>query len=412
MASLACYLKDLGNDVIGSDTDTYYFTMDNLIIKNIKILSFNKDNIKNKYIYIIGNAYDKNNIEVSKIINNKYEYYYYHEFISKFIKKDLICISGTHGKTTTASLLSKMLDNKVSYIIGDGSGYGTEITNYLILEACEYKEHFLSYIPKIALITNIELDHPDYFKSKVQLEETFLKFAEKSEILILNNDELSTKYLKHKNKITFGFDKSSDYVINIIDETNNGYNVIIKEKKNNKKYNCFLPFLGKHLIYDFCGAFIICLIIGINPIITNLTLPKRRMTTYKYGKTILIDDYAHHPTEIKCLETSLRKTYPNKKINVIFQSHTYSRTIKFKNEFKKVLKLFDKVYIENVFSSKREKENLILEQEINDFFNEFEKFNINVIKEINQNKDEIWVFLGAGTVNKYIDLLINNKFII
>lgn len=120
----------------------------------------------------------------------------------------MICISGTHGKTTTASLLSKMLDNKCSYIIGDGSGYGTKNSNYLILEACEYKVHFLSYNPKITLITNIELDH----KSKGQLKQTFLKFAKKSEILILNNDEVSTKYLKHKNKITFGFDKSSDYV--------------------------------------------------------------------------------------------------------------------------------------------------------------------------------------------------------
>lgn len=87
MSSLACYLKDIGNDVMGSDTDTYYFTIDNLIKKNIKILSFNKDNIKNEYIFIIGNAYDKNNIEVSKIIKNKYEYYYYHEFISKCIKR-------------------------------------------------------------------------------------------------------------------------------------------------------------------------------------------------------------------------------------------------------------------------------------------------------------------------------------
>lgn len=409
MSSLACFLKDLGNYVIGSDVEDYYFTEESLKNKKINYFTFSKDNIKSTYIYIIGNAFDKNNIEVNEIISNQYEYYYYHNFIGNVLEKDLICISGTHGKTTTASFLSQMLNNNSSYIIGDGTGYGTDNTNYLVLESCEYKDHFLSYNSKIAIITNIELDHPDYFKNIEQLKNSFQKFAKNSKLLVLNNDEDSTKYLKHKKIITFGFSEKSDYVIKIIKESKEGYLLNIIDNKNNNTYKCYFPYLGKHMIYDFVGGFIICLIIGHHPHIENLKLPKRRMTVYKFGNTKLIDDYAHHPTEIKCLRESIKKTYPNQKINVIFQPHTYSRTLKFKKEFKSALELFDKVYLEDIFTSKRESIDNLKEEKIKNYFSEFDKFNEDILKKIDKNKNEIWIFLGAGIINKHISHIMKEE---
>lgn len=409
MSSLACFLKDLGNIVAGSDVEDYYFTEEALKQKKINIFPFNKNNIKSHYIYIIGNAFDERNVEVREIISNQYEYYYYHNFIGNILEKDLICIAGTHGKTTTASFLSQMLNNNCSYIVGDGSGYGTRNTNYLVLESCEYKDHFLSYNPKIALITNIELDHPDYFENIEQLKKTFSNFSKKAKLLVLNNDELSTKYLKHKNIVTFGFSDDSDYVIKIVEENKDGYKLNIIDRNHNNIYKCLFPFFGKHLIYDFVGGYIICLIIGQYPNIENLKLPKRRMTVYKYGNTILIDDYAHHPTEIKCLKESIEKTYPGQKINVIFQPHTYSRTLKFKKEFKKALENFDKVYLENVFASKREASDYQKDEDVKKYFKKFEKFDNSVIDKININKKEIWLFLGAGIVNQHIFHLLNKE---
>ena len=409
MSSLACFLKDLGNTVVGSDVSDYFFTEETLKNKKINYFTFNKNNIKSTYIYIIGNAFDKNNLEVMEILNSKYEYYYYHEFIGHVLEKDLICISGTHGKTTTASFLSQMLKGNSSYIIGDGTGYGTTNTNYLVLESCEYKDHFLSYNPKIALVTNIELDHPDYFKNVEQLKNSFQMFINKTKLVVLNNDEKSTKYLKHNKIITFGFSKSSDYIIKIIKENKNGYFLNIIDKEQNNTYSCYFPFLGKHMIYDFVGGFVISLIIGQNPYVDNLKLPKRRMTIYKYGKSILIDDYAHHPTEIKCLYEAVKKTYPKLKINVIFQPHTYSRTFEFKKDFKNVLKLFDKVYLEDVFTSKREEFDWKKENELRKYFDEFDKFENCILNYIDKKKKEIWVFLGAGVINRHISYLINDN---
>ena len=144
MSSLACFLKDLGYYVIGSDTEDEYFTSEILRKRKIETLIFNKNNITSDYVYIIGHAYNEENEEVSKIILNDFEHYYYNEFIGQIIDKNIIAISGTHGKTTTAAFLSQMFNKEASYIIGDGTGYGTNETNLLVLEACEYKDHFLN----------------------------------------------------------------------------------------------------------------------------------------------------------------------------------------------------------------------------------------------------------------------------
>ena len=146
MTSLACLLKDLGHTVVGSDTEDEYFTSSILRNKKIEVLLFDKNNITSEYTYIISNAYDYKNEEVSKIILNDFKFFYYDKFIGSEMKNNIIAISGTHGKTTTTSFLAQMYNNEVSYIIGDGSGYGTKKSNLLILESCEYKDHFLSLL--------------------------------------------------------------------------------------------------------------------------------------------------------------------------------------------------------------------------------------------------------------------------
>lgn len=398
MSSLAKMLKENHHEVIGSDVKENYFTVESLKKYDIPILTFAKENITEEYFYIIGNAYNQNNVEVEEILRKKLPYQYYHEFIGKTLNKEIIAISGTHGKTTTSYFIKEMLDKKCNYIIGDGEGGGYD-NDLLVLEACEYKEHFLSYHPKWLIINNIELDHTDYYKNKEQLFHSFQKIANQSEIILVNGDDKYARKIKHDKKITFGFGKKNDIHITILSSTLKGYYVKIKYEKN---MYLFIPYLGKHMIYDYVASYMTLYILGYIPkeLMRN-NLPKRRFTIYEYRSSLLIDDYAHHPTEIKALFETIKLTYPNTNINIIFQPHTYERTLHFKKQFKKVFKLFNDVYFLDVFTSKREKENVNLQKDVDTYFSEFKKITELDFSIIGKNND-IWVFLGAGSANKIL----------
>ena len=370
MSALAMLLKDLGNNVVGSDENKEYFTDLLLKEKSIKWHPFGS-NLNNDYIYIISNAYDQTNIDVKSIIDNKFEYYYYHDFIGKKLKKDIIAISGTHGKTTTSTFLKEMLNNKTSFIIGDGSGGGTNKSNLLVLEACEYRDHFLSYKPNILVINNIEMDHPDYFKDINQMLNSYQRLVNQSDLVVVNYDDPNVKKLKFKAVLKVGTQKDADVKYHILDETKDKTKVQIIIGKTS--YEISVPFVGKHLVYDYVMAYIICILLGEKPNVTNINLPHRRIEEYQYGNTILVDDYAHHPTEIKALIETLKKKYPDYKINAVFQPHTYSRTLTLKKEFKEAFDLFDSIYLAKVFTSKRESENVYQQLKINKIFKKIKR---------------------------------------
>lgn len=406
MSALAMLLKDLGNNVVGSDENKEYFTDPLLKEKSIKWYPFGSK-LNNDYIYIISNAYDQTNIDVKSIIDNKFEYYYYHDFIGKKLKKDIIAISGTHGKTTTSTFLKEMLNNKTSFIIGDGSGGGTNKSNLLVLEACEYRDHFLSYKPNILVINNIEMDHPDYFKDINQMLNSYQRLVNQSDLVVVNYDDPNVKKLKFKAVLKVGTQKDADVKYHILDETKDKTKVQIIIGKTS--YEISVPFVGKHLVYDYVMAYIICILLGEKPNVTNINLPHRRIEEYQYGNTILVDDYAHHPTEIKALIETLKKKYPDYKINAVFQPHTYSRTLTLKKEFKEAFDLFDSIYLAKVFTSKRESENVYQQLKINKIFKNYRSFTPKILDLIDKKKFELWIFLGAGTISKYIKELIKNE---
>lgn len=400
MASLAKLLKDWGHFVIGSDVDDDYFTVNALKEAHIPLLSFDEKNITDDFFYIIGNAFDEANIEVQTIFKKNYRYLYYHEFIGQNLPFKIIACSGTHGKTTTAYLLTNFLGKKCNYIIGDGEGGGYN-SNLLVLEACEYKEHFLSYFPEILIINNIELDHTDYYKSKKQLINAFQKVAKQAKIILVNGDDKNARKIKHPHKITFGFKTKNDATIKILSTTSNGYYIKLKYQNNNYFK---VPYLGKHMIYNYVAGYLATKILGYEPRLNHQQLPKKRLMSKKYKNALIIDDYAHHPTEIKALYETLSLTYPNKKINVIFQPHTYERTLHFKRDFKRALKLFDVVYVMDVFTSKRESKSIALQKKVNKVFKKFNKIDKLVIDQIGA-LDEIWLFLGAGLASDLINQL-------
>lgn len=405
MSALALYLKEAGHEVIGSDVDDYYFTEDNLITHDIKICVYNKGNIINDYIYIIGLSINRHNPEFKEILDRELEFYYYNNFINEFIDKKIIAVSGTHGKTSTTHLIKELSD--VSAIVGCGDGRYTD-SNYLVLEACEYKNHFHSYEPELLLVQNIDLDHIDYFKTKKELFNSYQIMASKSKKVLINGDESILNKISHSNKYTYGFNNNNDYVIKLIRTDESGYTFLLKGKGLCRLLKCNL--LGIHNLLNYVSAYLACIICELEiKQLKKIELPNRRMTQYAYGENILIDDYAHHPKEISCLYETIKLMYPLYKINVIFQSHTYSRTYYFRRQFKKVLSKFDNVYLLDVFSSAREKNNVKLQKKINKYFKKFNKYEENILSGIDGNDKVVWIFLGAGSTDKILRLLKNNK---
>ena len=250
----------------------------------------------------------------------------------------------------------------------------------------------------------MDLDHPDFFKKNKDVINSYQGMCDRSQMVLVNGDDPLTKYLKHNNKVTFGISEQNDYQIRILSSQKTGYKFLLKGNELCRFLHC--NFVGLHNLYNYVAAYLSCILIDLKiDHFKEICLPKRRMSKYLYGNTVLIDDYAHHPSEIKALLESLKILYPCYKIKCIFQSHTYSRTIKFKKEFKKVLNLFDEVYLLDVFTSTREAKSNFLQKKIDKYFRKFYKYDENVLKKIDKLNFEVWIFLGAGSCNEILNSL-------
>lgn len=413
MAALAISLKQLGNDITGSDVEERFFTSDALEENHIEVSLFNPLNITSDKTYIISAAYDQKNVEVNEIINHKYPYYYYHDFIEAFYQGIKIGISGTHGKTTTTKFITHLFSDKpISAIIGDGTGIGNPNYQYFIFEACEYKNHFLSFTYDYLIINNIDFDHPDFFDNIDDVKRSFDKVCKKAKMIIVNGDDVNANSINHHQKFTFGMNSNCNIYAMIEDITENGYKILVKIK--DQEYKWFLPFLGKHMIYNFLASLSVYYLEGldlnnIQEKLIKMKKPKRRMEEHFYYDNIIIDDYAHHPTEIKACLEAIKLKYPAKKVIVFFEPHTYTRTQVLAKEFTECFTNIDELYVAKTFTSKREKYNRELEKEIRKIFINAKVFNNSMINKIKEYHNSVIVFMGAGNIRKYIAQITNLK---
>ena len=355
MASLAVMLHDLGNQVTGSDLEKHFFTEDELVKRGIKILPFNPDNIKDNYTVIIGNAFLEDFEEVKAARRNKTcTCYRYHEFLGKLMDDYITAtVSGSHGKTTTTTMLKTVFSAffKTGYLIGDGEGYLDKECEYLCVEADEFRRHFLEYHPYYAIINNIEIDHVDYFKDENDYFDSYQEFVNNvKKLVVYNGDDPWCRKLDIKvNKLSYGFSKDNDYTAeNIVSK--DGKTSFDLVRKGEFVHHYCLPFVGNHLVLDALGVLALGDYLKLDhermeEAFKDYQGPKRRYVVEEYEGSILIDDYAHHPTEVKVTLEASRLRYPDRKIVAVFKPHRASRVKYFVDEFADALKKADEIYL-------------------------------------------------------------------
>ena len=377
---------------------------------------YNVENIKEGFEVILGNAFDETHIEYRAAKDLGLKIYTYAQFLGKLLDEiPSIAVTGAHGKTTTSTMVSNIFKHNfvTSYLIGDGTGHGEKNSDYIVAEACEYYRHFLAYHPNYAIVTNIDFDHPDYFNDEHDMFDAFQSFVNqvKDTVVICGDDHLASQLKPSTAKVvTYGFNEGNDYQIKNVKTTseNSEFDVY----KNSELLGTFtMAVFGLHDISNATSAIALADICGLSTDEIQQSLgsyhhAERRFTEHKVGTNVVVDDYAHHPSEIKATIDSARRKYSDKQIIAIFQPHTYTRTAKFLNEFAESLLTADKVFLCPIFASVREKEKIVGIEDLQKvtpgseiIYGEenFDKLNFD---------NSVILFMGAGNINKLC-----NKFV-
>ncbi|MCQ9278080.1 UDP-N-acetylmuramate--L-alanine ligase [Staphylococcus borealis] len=409
MSSLAQIMHDLGHEVQGSDIEKYVFTEVALKNKGIKILPFNSDNIKEGMVVIQGNAFPDTHEEIVKAHDLKLDVIRYHDFLGHVIDQyTSVAVTGAHGKTSTTGLLSHVMngDKKTSFLIGDGTGMGLPASDYFAFEACEYRRHFLSYHPDYAIMTNIDFDHPDYFKDIEDVASAFQSMAHnvKKAIIAWGDDEHLRQLEANVPIYYYGLNKNDDIYADNIQITDKGtqFDVYV----NGEYYDQFLsPQYGDHNIQNALAVIAISYlekmdVKNIKEALETFGGVKRRFNETNVANQVLVDDYAHHPREISATIETARKKYPNKDIVAVFQPHTFSRTQAFLEEFAASLSKADHVYLCEIFGSIRENTGELTIQDLINRIDGSALIDENNIDVLEQFDNAVILFMGAGDIQK------------
>ncbi|HAQ0176460.1 TPA: UDP-N-acetylmuramate--L-alanine ligase [Enterococcus faecium] len=411
MSSLALVLHEQGLNVQGSDIEKYFFTQRDLEKANITILPFNADNVKPGMTIIAGNAFPDSHEEIQRAKELGLEVIRYHDFIGHFIQNyTSIAVTGSHGKTSTTGLLSHVLSGvrPTSYLIGDGTGHGDPQAEFFSFEACEYRRHFLAYSPDYAIMTNIDFDHPDYYTS---IDDAFTAFQTmagqvKKAIFAYGDDAYLRKLKANVPIYYYGVTENDDIQARNIERTTSGSAFDVYHGDEFVGHFT-VPAFGKHNILNALGVIAVAYFekLDLKEVAEEmLTFPgvKRRFSEKIVADMTVVDDYAHHPAEIKATIDGARQKYPDKEIIAVFQPHTFTRTIALMDEFAEALDLADKVYLCDIFGSAREEQGNV---KIEDLGAKIKKGG-EVIKENNVSPlldyhDAVVIFMGAGDVQKF-----------
>lgn len=383
MSGLAEILLLRGYKVSGSDMKSSPLTAKLLKDGADIYIGHDKNNLKNVDIVVYTAAIPDTNPEILETKNLNIPMFTRAQFLGEIMKghKYNVAVSGTHGKTTTTSMIAHitLVENlDPTILVGGeldiiGGNVRTGKSEYFITEACEYKASFLSFYPYIGVILNIDADHLDFYKDIDAIQAAFEEFTNlipKDGYLVANADDKRTAEVAQKvscNVITFGIENGDIRAKNI--EFNElacpSFDVYNKDKFI-FRINLSVP--GKHNVLNALGSIASSLILNISTesIITGLKnfLGTHRRFEYKGTKdgVVVIDDYAHHPTEIKATLAAV-KNYPHKRVFCVFQPHTYSRTLSLFDEFTTAFSGIDELIVADIYAA-REKDTGVVSSQV------------------------------------------------
>ena len=337
------------------------------------------------------------------------------EFLAKVcINKKTLAVAGTHGKTTTSSILTHIFSKtNQSFISVMGGFFNNDSSNLIqtgsesiIVEADEYDRSFLHLNPTIACITSVEADHLDIYESEDIFLEAFVQFSKKV------SNELIVAYGLPISGLTYGIEVAADYKAFNLKITEKGYRFDLTTPNREFK-DIFFNQMGIHNVSNALGAVAMADQAGIDINKSLLALESfpgvyRRMNLYRWRDIVIIDDYAHHPSEIDSVFKTIKTFYPKQKNCVVFQPHLFSRTRDFMNDFKTTLSKFDEVILMDIYPAREEPIKGVNAKILFDGISHTNKKYIekNQIKKILKSSNaDVFALLGAGDIGEEIKKL-------
>ena len=438
MSGIAEILHNWGFHITGSDLANSE-TVEILVNKGIKVtIGHNIEDVQKADVVVYSAAIKQDDPEMLEAKKWNIPTIERADFLGELTRcfKDTICISGTHGKTTTTSMISLCFVNALTdpsiqvgaYLKQLNGNYRVGNSDHFIIEACEYVESFLKFSPKTEIILNIDNDHLDYFKTFENIKNAFIKYVKllpTDGILVLNGDDENCLDLANNTKantiITYGINNANvNYYASNIHFNEDGF-ATFDVYKDHEFFDTFsLSVPGRHNVLNALACICICIEYNIDKAVIKSSLLEftgaHRRFEYKgkvNGIASVYDDYGHHPTEIVATAKSLM----NKKYHqswVIFQPHTYSRTKNLLDNFANALLNFDNVIILDIYAARELNTFNISSKDLVNKLNSLGKhalyipdFNecVKYVKEHIQ-KDDIVLTLGAGTVTNIGPMLV------
>lgn len=440
MSGIAEIAASMGATITGSDMEETYYVK-KLLEKGYKIyIGHNANNIdKSIDLIVYSAAIQMDNPEIIKAKELNIPLMERAEFLGLITKNynNVICIAGTHGKSTTSGMISKIFidakkDPTISigaslYEIGGNNKVGTDDT--IILEACEYHDSYMHFNPTIALVLNVDADHLEYFGSLDNVKKSFGNFVNlvpSNGYIFINKDDVNSSHIADSSKgklITFGINSDADFkACNLLYDDNGhpAYDIFYKGKQIE---HIDLRLTGEHNVYDSLASFAICYTFEIDSKVIKKSLYEysgvhRRFEFLGYtkSKAMVYDDYAHHPAEIATTLYSVNKVKHNKTW-ALHQPFTYTRTRDHLDEFAEVLSGFDNIVLTDIYAG-REKDIYNIKTE--DLVQKIKPLNPNVyhfsntdelIKFLNDNlkENDIICSIGCGPVDKISQKLVDKQ---
>ncbi|MCX6766086.1 MAG: UDP-N-acetylmuramate--L-alanine ligase [Candidatus Moranbacteria bacterium] len=437
MTAVAQILKSRGIEISGSDTSEKFYTDEILKSNRIPFVEkFSAENVpSDNDVIIYSTAYlEKNNPEMARAKKLAIPLVSYPEVLGMLFQEKIgIAVCGTHGKTTTTAMLAECLrlagaePSAIvgSKVIGWGGGALSGKGRYFVAEADEYQNKFQYYNPFAVVLTSVDWDHPDFFPTFTEYKSVFENFVAKIPrhgFLVSwgdSSDVLDIVKEAECQVLKYGFREDNDIIISNIKYqiSKSGQNIQVFEiTQNDNLLGSFeIQLIGKHNILNAAAAVATChkLNIDIDKVrkaLRNFQGTARRFEHIgKKNSAILIDDYAHHPEEIKVTLKAAREIYPGKNIITVFHPHTYTRTKALLSEFSQSFDDANKVIVIDIYGSAREIQGGVSSKELVDLINKYDHDKAEYIPTINEvidnlkdalGENDVVISMGAGDVWK------------